>query len=201
VPISVPPVQAPTTLSLSGPAGGRYGDTATFSTQLSGAPAGSLVTVSLGPVSATATTAADGSASVRLPLGTPPGTYAATASYAGDSTHAPATATTSVKVSKALTSLLPGTTVARTFTLVSGGTPLQGKAVLLDVFGTSKGKAVHVLRTVRRTDGAGRVDLTGLTLIPGSLAVTAVFGADVTGSAADPLYAASISATVLDAPR
>ncbi|RKS68006.1 Ig-like domain-containing protein [Motilibacter peucedani] len=199
VPSAVPPVQAPTSLSLgTSPRSGRYGDTVAFTTRVTGAPTGSTVTVALGATSATGTTAADGSATVRLPLRTTPGSYAVTASYAGDATHAPASATrTAFTVGKALTLLTPGATVARTFTLTSGSTRLQDKAVLVDAWGTSKGRVVHVVHAVRRTDADGRVDLSGLTLVPGVLAVTAVFGADVPGSPADPLYGASASATVV----
>jgi len=201
------PTSTTTTFASSPPSTGRYGATLSVPVKVSGAPKGSVVSVFLGTARATGTTAPNGVADVRLPLRVQPGTYALTASYAGSSTVEPSSVTrTGFVVSKALSTLVPSVLTAtvpvtgdasRWFTLTSAGVPLAGKAVLIDVYDR---KVRRVTRVTRQTDLRGRVDLGGLTLVPGTLGVVATFGVAGAGSTADPTYAPAVSGMALTVP-
>ena len=200
------PAPTATTLALGAgtPTSGRYGSTVVVPVTLTGAPAGSRVTATLGTASGSAVTAADGTARISLPLRTLPGSYLLAVSYPGDAQRAPAaTSRAGFTVQKALTLMLPSVLSAkvpvtgdasRTFTLTSGGVPLQDKAVLVEVFDSSLKRVTRVSRT---TDLRGQVDLGGLTLVKGTLGVVATFGLPADGTSVDPVYLPTASGMVL----
>jgi hypothetical protein len=165
-----------------------------------------VVTVTLGGASASAATAASGTATVALPLSTAVGTYPLTATYDGDASHlASAASGPQVTVQKAVTALTPSATtgtIATTgsaafwFTLTSGGVPLPTKPVLVG-FTDVNGNKFAVVE--RRTDGNGRVYLDSLKLPKGKIYVGAAFAAGVSGSPADPTYLGSAGTMQLTA--
>ena len=86
-----PPVSA-TSLALTSTTA-PYGSVVTATATLSPATAGKTITFRLGSVTGTATTNGAGTAEVDLPLGVTPGAYTAYASFAGDETLLPSSAT------------------------------------------------------------------------------------------------------------
>ncbi len=80
-------------IALSGPGSGAYGATTSATATLTSggaAVSGKLVTVSLGSVTRSGTTDADGKVTVSLPLSAGAGTYPLTASFLGDASTTPA---------------------------------------------------------------------------------------------------------------
>jgi hypothetical protein len=96
-----PPTSA-TSLTLQG-SSAQYGTTITASATLSPAVAGRTITFRLGSVTGTAATDATGTATVDLPLQVTPGSYTAYASFAGDDTLLPSSATKPYTVAKVAT--------------------------------------------------------------------------------------------------
>ena len=84
----IPPATVPTSILVdAAPTSGVSGTNLTIGATLTGAPAGSEVTFSLGSVSATGTTNAVGRATATLPLQDAVATYSLSATYAGDTTY------------------------------------------------------------------------------------------------------------------
>ena len=131
----------------------QYSDTATLQARLvdaSGAPlAGEQLTFSLGSQSATATTGADGLASVSLPIQETPGDHHATVGFAGrEDEFAPAIGTTPFRVNKEDTVLdlvVTGTgakrSLAATLADADSSGPVARRTIVFSSKGTEIGRA------------------------------------------------------------
>ena len=176
-----PVVKVPTTLTYSGAMTAATGTTATYTATLttgSGAPvAGKTVTFKLGSQSAvTGTTNAAGVATAQQVVSLTPGSYTLASSFAGDSGHGAANASTPFTVTpppKQDTSLalsIGKKTISATLT--SGGSGVAGETIQFFVNGTSVGSA--------QTDASGTATIARPKSLRKGDTVKAVFAGDGT---------------------
>jgi len=135
----------PTSTTYTGDTQGAPNAPATLSATLTdshGSPiAGETVTLTLGSQHCTATTDANGKASCTITISQPAGTYAITASFAGDGGYLASQATGTFTVVSSATvvhvasvpPVLVGSTVSLGGTLLAGGSPLPGKTLTLSL--------------------------------------------------------------------
>ena len=154
------PAPAATTLELiAPPATAAVGDTVNIKVKLSFAGlgiAGKIVSVAIGGASKFGTTAADGSVTVAMPVAAVPGIYPITASFIGDDSLLPASATSSFQLNKAAASLAGLAPAGVTLTGTLGGKTqaLQQEAVSFAVTGPAGPTTIWVI-----TDYLGRAPL------------------------------------------
>ncbi|HTP45431.1 MAG TPA: choice-of-anchor Q domain-containing protein [Casimicrobiaceae bacterium] len=170
---------------VSPPTNATVGDTVSVSTKLTfaGVPvAGKTVIVTIGGITQVGTTAADGSVTVNLPLGIPPGSYVMTVSFAGDATFQPSSTTTTFAVAKAPSSLAALAPAGATLTGLLGGATVavQQEAVSFSVTGPAGSTTIFA-----NTDELGQAKLPPPSGLPaGTYTVThASFGGDATFNA------------------
>ncbi len=209
-----PPVPVATTLTLTPPADSTFGDTITAAATLTaeGQPvAGAAIVFSLVGTARVGTTGADGVATVDLPVTAQPGSYQLTASFAGDTERAPASAASTLNVGQTATSLTielgpqtPGTeSIGSGVTALlrdANGNPLLQRTVYFTVTRGSGGQIELVVPVT--TDNTGRAPLGDLALPPGTYTVTAQFLGAITTpegtiTRTDPVYEASSASTSL----
>jgi hypothetical protein len=181
----------PTTLALTAPATGRYGETISLSAQLTSGGIGVAnagVMFSVGGLSRSATTDGNGTATVSLPLLLPPRTYNVGAGFDGDATHGSSSGAGTITVTKAPTTLslaplaavIPRNSDAGNdviATLRSGDAPIRDQSVLFVVRRPDTSVAASVLRS---TDYLGRARLEPIDLAPATgYVVTAYFGGQI----------------------
>jgi len=187
-----------TTLQLvSPPSSGAFGSAATVTASLTGVPASvqEPITFTVGSSSRTVTTSG-GSATATVPLVDTPGPYTLTASFGGDTTYAPSSASTAFTVSKLPSTLTIALTPAGVAaTLTSASTPVLQHTVAFVLTPSGGGSAVT---QTRFTDATGKAALGAVPqLASGVYSVQAFFGG---GSPiqlpADPVYDAATSGSV-----
>ena len=177
---------ATTPALVSPPTNATVGDSVSVTTKLTfaGVPvAGKTVIVAVGGITQVGTTAADGSVTVNLPVGIPPGTYPMTVSFAGDATFQASSTTTTFTVAKAASHLAALAPAGVTLTGTLGGTieVLQQEAVSFSVTGPGGSTTIFVT-----TDELGQAKLPPPGLPAGNYTATqAMFGgnADYAGTA------------------
>ncbi|MEP7114014.1 MAG: Ig-like domain-containing protein, partial [Ilumatobacteraceae bacterium] len=200
-PNTPPPV--PTSIELGPtPVGGATGTTLPVSATLTGAPAGSSVTFSLGSVSSTTTTDGTGHASATLPLQDAVGGYTLTASYPGDATHRSSSATRPFAITKVSTTLsvTPGVseTISATLTRTVSATPLPQQTVIFTII-----SGLVTEQVAATTDPQGRATIPVGTLSNGAYTVsaqylgTSTYAPALSGSALVTLAAAGPAVTLL----
>jgi CSLREA domain-containing protein len=194
--------RAATAITLNAPATGQFGGQVTLQATLTsnGATlANRRVLFSLGSQSNEATTNQNGVATLALPLSDLPGTYTASATFAGDATYAPTPAASTSFV------LTPATA---TLTLSGGdhenrpllatlsnarGLPLGGQSVAFIIRGSGGVNAT----TIVATNTAGQAALNAVSLPAGNYTLTASTGASATQpggqqlNLGDPRYTAA----------
>jgi hypothetical protein len=202
---------APTTLQLqSPPTSGTFGGNASVTALLqSGGTglAGKNVQLSIGGSSRLATTGADGSVTVSIPLSSLPGPTTVTAAFGGDGGYRPAGASAPFTIGKAATSLSalsPGllfgggssgpTTLTTTLTSVLQGAtqPLLQRSVTFSVTGPTSRTYPAI------TDFLGKAALPTSTFTAGTYSVTATFVGDATyvgSSRTGPFTISKLTAT------
>ncbi|MDQ1495881.1 MAG: large repetitive protein, partial [Actinomycetota bacterium] len=202
---------APTTLQLqSPPTSGTFGGNASVTALLqSGGTglAGKNVQLSIGGSSRLATTGADGSVTVSIPLSSLPGPTTVTAAFGGDGGYRPAGASAPFTIGKAATSLSalsPGllfgggssgpTTLTTTLTSnLQGATqPLLQRSVTFSVTGPTSRTYPAI------TDFLGKAALPTSTFTAGTYSVTATFVGDATyvgSSRTGPFTISKLTAT------
>ena len=175
--ISAPTPLATTLELIAPPATAAVGDTVNINVKLSFAGlgiAGKIVSVAIGGASKFGTTDADGSVTVAMPVAAVPGIYPITASFIGDDSLLPASATSSFQLNKAAASLAGLAPAGVTLTGTLGGRTqaLQQEAVSFAVAGPAGPTTIWVI-----TDYLGRAPLPPVGLPAGSYTVTsATFG-------------------------
>jgi hypothetical protein len=173
-----------TTLTLaSAPSHAAYGSTATFSATLSGGNDGNQpITFTLGALSKTTLTGADGTASADFQLTSQPATYPLSATFAGDQAELASTASRTFTVDKVSTTLtltgpsqvLPGASSGIVATLTDGnGLPVGLRTVWFVVSGT--GGTTGGWTTTVTTNYLGQATLGVIPLPAGSYTVAAYF--------------------------
>jgi Bacterial Ig-like domain (group 3) len=192
-----------TTTQYAGVTSGAYGSRMTLTGELengNGAPlSAEVLTLTLGTQSCTTpTTTGSGLASCTITLSQPPGQYSVTASFAGDSTWAPSTGSSTVTITQAATSIaytgatsgVYGTTATLSATLTANGSGLAGETLNLAMDGKSC--------TTGPTDSTGSASCTvPVSQTPASYPITASFGGDAnyTGSSTTGTFVVGKSAT------
>ncbi|HEX2766966.1 MAG TPA: PxKF domain-containing protein [Candidatus Limnocylindria bacterium] len=183
------PAAVATALTLvSPPTSGTYGQTVNVTAELTAgaaAAAGKSVVIQVGGAAAMGVTGSDGRVTLPIALNTTPGATTVTASFGGDATHLPSSASAAFSIAKAPTALGPipsfvtvdgeqrGTLTTLTATLGTRVQPIQNRTVTVTVDGP-------VDRTLSLiTDHLGRVRLP-LDLPAGPYSVTASFAGDET---------------------
>jgi YVTN family beta-propeller protein len=180
---------ATTTAVVAQPNTATVGDSVAFTTRLAiaGVPlAGRTVTVTIGGIAQLATTGADGSVTVNLPVATVPGTYPVTVSFAGDDTYQPSSMTTSLVVSKAASTLSPLAPVGAVLTATVNGRveALQGEAVSFSVTGPEGALTISAI-----TDYLGQATLPPPGLLAGNYTVSqASYGGDATYASSTVIF-------------
>ena len=182
----------PTVLQLqSPPVTGVYGDVKAVTARLTADGSGlggRTVTVAIAGVARTATTAADGSVTVSLPLSATPGATTVTADFVGTSLYKPSADSTPFTIAKAPTALSPftpqladvtpgsATGLLTTLTATVGGAagPLAGRTVTVTFAGPTP-KLVALT-----TDVLGQVTVPSDGLVPGNYTLTAAYAGDAT---------------------
>ena len=180
-----------TTLTLqSPPSNGIYGGEATVTAALnsaSGPVAGRDVLISVGGSARIATTGADGTATVTVPLVSIPGQTTVKASFGGDDSFLPSSASSPYTLAKAPTSL---STLSPQFAVVTGEgntgatttltaafglktQPLLQQTVTFVVSGPAGSKTFSTI-----TDFLGRATIPSTGLAAGTYSVTATFAGD-----------------------
>ncbi len=182
-----------TTLQLAAgnPTGGIFGSTAVLSATLAGASpqAGQPVAISLGTTTYTVLTDASGEALATFPLSDAAGTYAVSASFAGDGANDPSVDTGTFKLAKAATALtlagpsagLGGASSGITATLTNtdaGNSPIGQRSVVFVVSDPSQPSVAYSRSVI--TSPAGVASLGPIPLPPSTYTVQASFGNDVT---------------------
>jgi hypothetical protein len=183
-----PQGQNPVTLTLANPAtSGAYGSMVTFTalaTQNGSPIAGIPVIFRLGEQSRLAVTGNDGTASTNFFLLAKPDEYTLSATFEGDDTHQPASASSvfqvvqgpsAIVLEPALRQVMYGSSLVYTATVTSAGLPLALKPIALTL--TSGGNTLYT--EVVDTDYAGRAHWLIPTQAPGSYSLTAWFGQQV----------------------
>ncbi|MEI8238974.1 MAG: hypothetical protein WCI22_06095, partial [Actinomycetota bacterium] len=163
------------------PTGGQLGTTVSVGATLTGAPVGSPVVFSIASASATAFTAdLGGHVTTTLRLLDHVGPYALTASYAGDNTHVPASASSPFSIDRLPTTLklsvVAQSKTAQASAVLTGpaGELLAHQSVILSITGPGH-PAATPLQFALTTDGQGYVSLPPTSLDDGSYTVTATF--------------------------
>ena len=191
---STPPATTPANVTLDPiPASGISGGTLSVGAKLSGAPAGSSVTFSLGSFSIDVTTDSGGRAAAIVPLQDAVGDYTLTASYGGNATYLGSSAATPFSITRVPTTLtlstvapvtvgqLTATGVTATLTRSGTGTPLSQQTVSFTLTGP-----VNTSVTTT-TNPQGQAHLGTLVLGDGAYTVAAQFvGTPSTYSPAPP---------------
>lgn len=185
-----------TTLQLAATAPVRYGDVATLSaTLLAGSTpvAGKTITLTLGSQTCTGITDASGVATCSFTVTQPAGNYATTANFPGDALFAASNASGSATVTTRPSSVhlspvgtvVTGSNVALSATLVDGSTPIAGRTVTLKL-GTVLCTAV--------TDASGVATcVVTVSLAVGSYPTSADFGSDSYYSASSDTGTAAVA--------
>ncbi len=178
-----------TELSVSGPASGAYGASATFTATLTEADGvtpiqSQPVTFSIGPQRRRALTRADGSATVELPLFGEPGAGEVRVTFTGNRRLAPASASAAFEIRRAGTRITLDPVSAEGFRGQGGlvvakladdtGRPLRERTVIFVLTGPAGSTSQAVI-----TDYLGRAPLEPLQLPPGTYDLTAYFSGDI----------------------
>jgi hypothetical protein len=184
---------AATTLTLqSPPSNGIFGGEATVTAALSSASgplAGRSLTIAVGGSVRIATTGADGTATVTVPLVSIPAQTTVKAAFAGDDSFAPSSASSPFTLAKAPSSLSAfsqqlavvtgegssGVTTTLTAALGLKTQPLLQQTVTFVVSGATGSKTFSTI-----TDFLGRATLPSTGLAAGTYSVTATFAGDAT---------------------
>ncbi len=185
-----------TTLQLAATAPVRYGDTATLAaTLLAGSTpvAGKTITLTLGLQTCTGVTNASGVATCSFTVTQPAGSYTTTGNFAGDalntSSSASGTATVTTRPSNvhlsAVGTVVTGSNVALSATLLDGSSPLAGRTVTLKL-GTLSCTAVT------NASGVATCVVTA-SLAVGSYATSASFAGDSYYSASSDSGTAAVA--------
>ncbi len=211
------PANLATSLALSAtPPSAAYGADVTLAATLSsgGQPvANQPIEFSVGTIARRASTDSAGVARVTLPLAIDPASYSAYASFNGDNTYQPSSASAALTVRKVGTTLalapLPasvGTGATSTITATlsdASGQPIANEPVALIVSGTNGSYGLVV-----QTDVAGQAPLGVIPLPAGSYTASAYYGgsipAPVSASYTSPRYSAATTRsgalTIVNAP-
>jgi hypothetical protein len=171
---STTPLASTIALTSTVPSTVAFGASPSISAKLTanGSPlAGKLVTMSVGGGARSGTTDSNGNVTVALPILATPGIYPLTVSFGGDGTYLPASASTSLTIVKAVTSLAslaptPGVTL--TATLAGKTQPLIQESVRFTVTGSQGPLNVYAI-----TDYLGRATLPVPGLPTGNYSVSA----------------------------
>jgi len=185
------PATTATTVAFGGsaPASAVFGDSLSITMVLKSGPTplvGKLVTIAVGSSAGNGTTDANGSVTVKVPMLANPGTYALTASFAGDATLLPSLVSVPFTISKAHTTLsllTSGTGAVLTANIAGKTQPLMQQSVRFSVTGPLGAKDVYAI-----TDYLGRATLPAPGLPAGGYSVTkANFDATATYAASNSL--------------
>ena len=186
-----PPAVATSLALVSPPAGGTFGASPSVTAALTsgGAPlAGKTVTIGAGGSVGIGVTGADGRVTLAVPLSAVPGGHQLIASFGGDATHAPSSASAPFSIAKATSSLSAfsqlavvtaggSTGIRSTLTAAVGGKqqPLLQLTVTYTLTGPGGSKTFSTI-----TDYLGRATLPPTGIAAGTYAVTASFAGDAT---------------------
>ena len=179
-------IKIPTTTTYTGATSGDFNDSVTLSATLtnnltSQGVSGKSISFSVGAESCSGTTDANGVASCAVTLADTPGSYTASASFAGDSTYEPSGATASFTVTREDTALSYGgaltshyhdtITASATLTDPDGGAAIAGKSI---TFTLGVGDSCTAT-----TDASGVASCSITPTQTGTKSLVAAFGGDV----------------------
>jgi len=171
--IAAAPAATTTAFGVSAPGSAVFGDTASITVVLTSglSPlANKLVTITAGSGAANGTTDANGSVTVKVPMLANPGTYALTASFAGDATLLPSTVSVPFTIYKAPTTLAlltTGTGAVLTAKIAGKIQPLMQQSIRFSVTGPQGARDVYAI-----TDYLGRATLPAPGLPAGAYTVS-----------------------------